>query len=156
MGGRRSSRGPEELRNGPRLTTARTRPRFSKSVIAGPIHVAVSPRQVMPGVRLPDVAESGGNRPEGRNTMLWILALPVVAVIAMLAYVLGYRYGKKVGTGIARREYESWREMRYCGTALLHMEEVAKGFGSTRERKTTALRLCDDEGKGAPYTAGRE
>ena len=103
----------------------------------------------MPGVRLPDVVESGGNRPEGRNTMLWILALPVVAVIAMLVYVLGYRYGKKVGVERARREYESWREMRYCGTALLHMEEVANGFGSTRKR-TTALRLCYDEGKRRP------
>jgi hypothetical protein len=98
----------------------------------------------MPGVRLPDVVESGGNRSEGRNKMLWILALPVLAVIAMLAYVLGYCRGKKVGRESARREYESWREMRYCGTALLHMQEVANGFGSTRKR-TTALRLCDDE-----------
>lgn len=79
----------------------------------------------MPGVRLPYVVESGGNRPEGSNTMLWILALPVVAVIAMIAYVLGYGNGKKVGIEIARREYEAWREMRYCGTALLHMKEVA-------------------------------
>ena len=79
----------------------------------------------MPGVRLPGVVESGGNRPEGRNTMLWILALPVVAVIALLAYVLGCGNGKKVGTERARREYEAWREMRYCGTALLHMKEVA-------------------------------
>jgi hypothetical protein len=104
----------------------------------------------MSGVRLPDVIESGGSRPEGRNTMLWILALPVLAVIAMLAYVLGYRYGKRVGIKIARREYESWREMRYCGTALLHMKEVANGFGTTRERRTTALRLCDDEGERRP------
>jgi hypothetical protein len=58
--------------------------------------------------------------------MLWILALPVVAVIAMLVYVLGYRNGKKVGTEIARREYESWREMRYCGTAQLHMANLDK------------------------------
>jgi hypothetical protein len=79
----------------------------------------------MPGVRLPDVVESGGNRPEGLNRMLWILALPVAAVIALLAYALGYRNGKKVGTEIARREYEAWREMRYCGTALLHMKEAA-------------------------------
>jgi hypothetical protein len=79
----------------------------------------------MPGVRLPDVVESGGNRPEGSNTMLWILALPVVAVIAMLAYVLGYGNGKKAGIQIARREYEAWREMRYCGTALAHMKELA-------------------------------
>jgi hypothetical protein len=78
----------------------------------------------MPGVRLLDVVESGGNRPEGSNTMLWILALPVLAVIAMIAYVLGYRYGKKVGIENGRREYESWREMRYCGTALLHMEKI--------------------------------
>ncbi len=86
--------------------------------------------------------------------MLWILALPVVAVIALLAYALGYRNGKKVGTERARREYEAWREMRYCGTALLHMEEVANGFGSTRERRTTALRLCDDEGERRPGEAG--
>jgi hypothetical protein len=86
--------------------------------------------------------------------MLWILALPVLAVIAMLAYVLGYRYGKKVGVERARREYESWREMRYCGTALLHMKEVANGFGGTRERRTTALRLCDDEGKRRPGEHG--
>lgn len=79
----------------------------------------------MPGVRLPDVVESDGSRTEGLNTMLWILALPVVAVIALLAYVLGYRYGKKVGIESARREYEAWREMRYCGTALLHLKEVA-------------------------------
>jgi hypothetical protein len=78
----------------------------------------------MPGVRLPYVIESGGNRPEGLNTMLWILAVPVVAVIAMLAYVFGYRYGKKVGIESARREYEAWRERRYCGTALAHMKEV--------------------------------
>ncbi len=89
----------------------------------------------MSGVRLPDVVESGGNRPKGLNTMFWILALPVVAVIALLAYVLGYRYGKKVGLGRARREYESWREMRYCGTALLHMEEVAKGFRQNEGKK---------------------
>lgn len=104
----------------------------------------------MPCVRLLDVVESGGNRPGGRNTMLWILALPVLAVIAMIAYVLGYCYGKKVGLERARREYESWREMRYCGTALLHMEEVANGFGRARERRTTALRLCDDEGEQRP------
>ena len=85
--------------------------------------------------------------------MLWILALPVLAVIVMVAYVLGYRYGKKVGVERARREYESWREMRYCGTALLHMKEAADGFGSTRER-TTALRLCDDEGKERPGEPG--
>lgn len=112
--------------------------------------MAVSPRQVLPGVRLPDVVESGGNRPEGLNTMLWILALPVVAVIAMLAYVVGYCSGKKVGVERARRGYESWREMRYCGTAILHMEEVANGFGRTRERRTTTLRLCYDEGKRRP------
>ena len=79
----------------------------------------------MPGVRLPDVVESDGNRPEGLNTMLWILALPVAAVIALLAYALGYRNGKKAGTERARREYESWREMRYCGTALAHMKVAA-------------------------------
>ena len=80
----------------------------------------------MPGVMLPDAVESGGNRPEGLNTMLWILALPVVAVIALLVYVLGYHNGKKAGTERACREYDSWREMRYCGTALLHMKEAAK------------------------------
>ena len=79
-------------------------------------------------VRLPDVVESGSNRPEEHNTMLWILALPVIAVIALFAYVLGYLKGKKVGAGIARREYEAWREMRYCGTALLHMKEAANGI----------------------------
>ena len=94
----------------------------------------------MPGVRLPDVVESGGNRREGRNTMLWILALPVVAVIALLAYVLGYVNGKKAGREIARREYESWREMRYCGTALLHMKEAANEFRQ-REGKLTTHRL---------------
>ncbi len=86
--------------------------------------------------------------------MLWILALPVVAVIALLAYVLGYANGKKVGVERARREYEAWREMRYCGTALLHMEEVANGYGSTRERRTTTLRLCYDEGKRRPGEPG--
>lgn len=43
----------------------------------------------------------------------------------MLAYVLGYGKEKKVGIETARRKYEAWREMRYCGTALLHMKEVA-------------------------------
>jgi hypothetical protein len=94
----------------------------------------------MPGVRLPEVVESGGHRPEGLNTMLWILALPVVAVIALLAYVLGYSSGKKVGIETARREYESWREMRYCGTALLHMKEVANEIRQ-REGKSTTHRL---------------
>ncbi len=94
----------------------------------------------MPGVRLPDVVESGGNRPEGSNTMLWILALPVVAVIALLVYVLGYCNGKRVGVERARREYESWREMRYCGTALLHMKEAANEIRQ-REVKLTTHRL---------------
>jgi hypothetical protein len=79
----------------------------------------------MPGVKLPDVVESGGSRPERLNMMLRILILPAAAAIAMLIYVLGYRYGKKVGIEIARREYETWREMRYCGTAQVHMAEVA-------------------------------
>ena len=91
-------------------------------------------------MRLPDVVESSGNRPEGRNTMLWILALPVVVVIALLVYVLGYRYVKKVGIGRARREYESWREMRYCGTALLHMKEAANE-SRQREEKLTMHKL---------------
>jgi hypothetical protein len=72
--------------------------------------------------------------------MLWILALPVLAVIAMLVYVLGYRYGKKVGTENARREYEAWREMRYCGTALLHMKEAANEMRQ-REEKATRQKL---------------
>jgi hypothetical protein len=97
-------------------------------------------RRVTPGVGLPDVVERGGNRPEGLNTMLWILALPVVAVIVMLAYVLGYRMGKRVGAEVARREYEAWREMRYCGTALLHMKEVANE-SREREEKLTRHRL---------------
>jgi len=111
----------------------------------------------MPRVRLPDVVESGGNRPEGRNTMLWILALPVVAVIALLAYALGYVNGKKVGIGRARREYEAWREMRYCGTALLHMEEVANGIRRHEGKKEskTALRLLrNGEGKRRPGEPG--
>lgn len=91
---------------------------------------------MVPGVRLPDVVESGGNRPEGSNTMLWILALPVVAVIAML----GYLNGKQVGIEIARREYEAWREMRCCGTALLHMKEVANE-SRQREGKLTMHKL---------------
>jgi hypothetical protein len=57
--------------------------------------------------------------------MLWILALPVIAAIAMLVYVLGYRYGKRMGIESARREYEAWREMRYCGTAQAHMAKLA-------------------------------
>lgn len=72
--------------------------------------------------------------------MLWILAIPVVAAIAILVYVLGYRYGKKAGLETARREYESWREMRYCGTALLHMKEVANEIPQ-REGKSTMHRL---------------
>jgi hypothetical protein len=72
--------------------------------------------------------------------MLWILALPVVAAIAILVYVLGYRYGKKAGIESARREYEAWREMRYCGTALLHMEKVADEVRQ-REEKLTRYRL---------------
>jgi hypothetical protein len=72
--------------------------------------------------------------------MLWILALPVVAVIALLVYVLGYHNGKKAGIEIARREYEAWREMRYCGTALLHMKEAANGIRQ-REGKLTTHRL---------------
>ena len=77
--------------------------------------------------------------------MLWILALPVVAAIAMLVYVLGYRYGKKVGTEIARREYESWREMRYCGTALLHMKEAANEVRQREEKlRMHRLRVVPD------------
>ena len=110
----------------------------------------------MPGVRLRDVVESGGNRPEGLNTMLWILALPVIAVIALLAYVLGYVSGKMVGLSRARREYESWREMRYCGTALLHMANLDKEIRQPRERRTTALRLCTDEGERRPEESPAE
>lgn len=68
--------------------------------------------------------------------MLWILALPVVAAIAMLVYMLGYRSGKKVGIERARREYESWREMRYCGTALLHMEKIDNEIRQHEEKLT--------------------
>ena len=79
----------------------------------------------MPGVRLPDVVESGGNRTEGRNTMLWILALPAMAVIGMLAYVFGYRAGRKAGDHAARLREEAIRERRYCGTARVRMPVVA-------------------------------
>ena len=77
--------------------------------------------------------------------MLWILALPVVAAIAILVYVLGYRCGKKAGIESARREYEAWREMRYCGTALLHMKEVANEIGQWEGKLTThRLRVVPD------------
>ena len=61
------------------------------------------------------------------------------------AYVLAYRNGKKVVTEIARREYEAWREMRYCGTALLHMKEVSDE-SRQREGKLTrhGLRVMPD------------
>jgi hypothetical protein len=77
--------------------------------------------------------------------MLWILALPVLALVALFAYALGYMKGKRVGAVIARRRDESWREMRYCGTALLHMEEISKEVRRPGGRKT-ALRLVDDGG----------
>jgi len=57
--------------------------------------------------------------------MLWILALPAIAVIGMLAYVLGYRDGRKAGDRAARLREEAMRERRYCGTARAHMPEVA-------------------------------
>jgi hypothetical protein len=56
--------------------------------------------------------------------MLWILALPALAVIVMLAYVLGYRYGRRVADRAARYREEAWRERRYCGTARVRMEVV--------------------------------
>ncbi|HEX8456208.1 MAG TPA: hypothetical protein VF656_02710 [Pyrinomonadaceae bacterium] len=56
--------------------------------------------------------------------MLWILALPALAVIVMFAYVFGYRYGRKTADRAARLREEAWRERRYCGTALINMEEV--------------------------------
>ena len=56
--------------------------------------------------------------------MLWILALPVLAVILMVVYVLGYRYGMKVADRAARYREEAIRERRYCGTARAHMEEL--------------------------------
>lgn len=56
--------------------------------------------------------------------MLWILALPALAVIVMLAYILGYRGGRKAAERVARLREEPMRERRYCGTALLHMEQL--------------------------------
>jgi len=54
--------------------------------------------------------------------MLWIVALPALAVIVMLAYVLGYRYGRRVADRAARYREEAWRERRYCGTARAHIK----------------------------------
>ena len=77
--------------------------------------------------------------------MLWVLALPLLAVIVLLAFVLGYGHGKKVGAETARREYEAWREMRYCGTALLHMKEAADRVRQREEKLTThKLRVVPD------------
>ena len=56
--------------------------------------------------------------------MLWILSLPAVAVIVILAYVLGYRAGREVADRAARLREEAIRERRYCGTARAHMEEL--------------------------------
>jgi hypothetical protein len=56
--------------------------------------------------------------------MLWILALPALAVIVMLAYVLGYRGGRKAADRAARIREEAMRERRCCGMALAHMEEL--------------------------------
>jgi hypothetical protein len=56
--------------------------------------------------------------------MLWILSLPALAVIVMLAYVLGYRAGRKAADRAARLREEEIRERRYCGTARAHMEEL--------------------------------
>ena len=53
--------------------------------------------------------------------MLWILALPALAVMVMLAYVLGYRGGKRAADRAARYREEAIRERRYCGTARAHM-----------------------------------
>jgi len=56
--------------------------------------------------------------------MLWILALPALALIVMLAYVLGYRYGRGAADRAARYREEAIREQRYCGTARAHMEDL--------------------------------
>jgi hypothetical protein len=61
---------------------------------------------------------------EGVDTMLWILALPALAVILMLVYVLGYRAGMRVADRAARYREEAIRERRYCGTGLMRMEVV--------------------------------
>jgi hypothetical protein len=59
------------------------------------------------------------------NAVLWILALPVMAATALLAYVFGYRAGKTVGIEIARREGEAWRDRTYCGTAQAAIERLS-------------------------------
>ena len=58
--------------------------------------------------------------------MLWILALPVLAVIVMLAYVFGYRYGRKTADRAARLREEAIRERRYCGTARAQMDVLRR------------------------------
>ncbi len=54
--------------------------------------------------------------------MLWILALPALVMIVILAYALGYGVGRKAAYRAARLREEAMWEMRYCGTALAHME----------------------------------
>lgn len=56
--------------------------------------------------------------------LLWILALPVLAVTLIVTYVLGYRYGKRVADRAARYREEAIRERRYCGTARVRMEAL--------------------------------
>jgi hypothetical protein len=42
----------------------------------------------------------------------------------MLAYVFGYRYGRKAADRATRLREEAMRERRYCGTALARREEL--------------------------------
>lgn len=56
--------------------------------------------------------------------MLWILALPALAIIVMLAYAPGYCGGRKAADHAARLREEAMRERRYCGTARAHTEEL--------------------------------
>jgi hypothetical protein len=56
--------------------------------------------------------------------MLWILALPAIAVTVVLAYVLGYRGWRKAADRAARLREEAMRERRYCGTARAHMDVI--------------------------------
>ena len=108
----------------------------------------------MPGVRRPDLVESGVKRPEGLNTMLWMLIIPVLAVILLFVYVLGYRYGLKVAERAARyreeairesRE-EAIRERRYCGTAQASVALFARQLRQYEE-SIAMRRRQDDEGE---------
>lgn len=57
----------------------------------------------------PNLQYNGGCRFKERNAMLWIVALPL---IAMLAYQLGYRDGWNAGIKIARAWESSTRDYR--------------------------------------------